>query len=108
MSVFYGFDGEPISQEQWCDLFMAERHVALTTINDTVEISTVWLGIDHNFGLGGAPLIYETMVFGGKLDGTQDRYANQHAALAGHDQLVATVIDAESVDSLSERRHGPL
>lgn len=27
-------------------------------------VSTVWLGIDHGFGRGALPLIFETMVFG--------------------------------------------
>jgi len=26
-------------------------------------LSTVWLGVDHSFGLGGPPIIFETMRF---------------------------------------------
>ena len=26
-------------------------------------VSTVWLGLDHNFAFGGPPVIFETMVF---------------------------------------------
>ena len=105
MSAYYDYDGEPITQEKWIELFGAERHVAHTTVDD-IRISTVWLGLDHGLGRG-APLIFETLVFGGKLDGAMDRYANQHAALAGHDRLVAEVIDVEGVEHLSERRHEP-
>ena len=70
------------------------------------EISTVYLGLDHNFEIDGPPLIYETMVFGGTLSGEQKRYPNRHAALAGHDQLAAEVRDLESLDLPPQARHG--
>jgi hypothetical protein len=100
VSFYYGFDGESISRWQWSDLWAGERHVAITRFGD-VEVSTVWLGLDHNFGLSGPPIIYETLVFGGKLDGEMDRYSNRVAALAGHDQLVARVRDAEMASQRS-------
>jgi hypothetical protein len=40
----------------------ADRIVGRTTIGDW-WISTVFLGVDHNFAGRGAPLLYETMVF---------------------------------------------
>lgn len=67
----------------------AGRHVAKDKIGD-VMVSTVFLGIDHSYN-GGTPVLYETMIFGGKHDQFQDRYTNQIAALAGHDQAVAKV-----------------
>jgi hypothetical protein len=42
------------------------RSVALTEIGD-YRVSTVFLGIDHNFDEG-EPLLFETMIFGGKFD----------------------------------------
>ena len=49
MTGCYGFDGQRISQEQWCRLFIErERVVALTAIGEgdqEVEVSTVWLGL---------------------------------------------------------------
>lgn len=53
-------------------------------------ISTVFLGIDHSFG-GGKPLLFETMVFGGVLDGEQECYHTKKEALAGHKIIVAKV-----------------
>ena len=54
-----------------------------------VRVSTVFLGLDH--GLGGKPLWFETMVFGGKLDQEQDRYETWDEAVAGHKAMVKKV-----------------
>jgi hypothetical protein len=50
---------------QTCD-----RHVAKTDFGD-VRVSTVFLGLDRSFGHG-PPLLFETMIFGGRFD--QDKY----------------------------------
>ncbi len=66
----------------------AERHVADDADEGTgVRVSTVFLGLDHSFG-DGPPLLYETLVFGGPLDGTMRRYATRAEALAGHREMV--------------------
>lgn len=65
------------------------RRVAKDEIGD-IEISTVFLGLDHAFG-GGPPLLWETMIFGGEQDGYQERYSSREAALAGHTKAVALV-----------------
>lgn len=68
----------------------AERHVADDADEGTgVRVSTVFLGLDHNFGFGGPPLLYETLIFGGPLDGEMSRYATREEALAGHREMVA-------------------
>lgn len=57
-----------------------------------ILISTVWLGIDHNFMMEGPPLIFETMVFDGNFgDRYCERYATKDEALAGHAKAVAWV-----------------
>lgn len=38
------------------------RQVMLTQLDNGVEVSTVWLGLDHRVGEG-RPLIFETMLF---------------------------------------------
>ena len=48
----------------------ANRHVADETIGG-VRVSTVFLGLDYNFSGQGWPLLFETMIFGGKRDGDQ-------------------------------------
>jgi hypothetical protein len=88
----YARDGNPISLEEFSALLargLDYSRVAHTVLDDGVSVSTVWTGMDYNFFGEGPPLIFETMVFGGTLDGYQWRYPNEVAALAGHDQAVA-------------------
>lgn len=69
---------------------MLNNRVALTYVGD-VRISTVYLfGIDHQFG-DGPPLLYETLVFDGLLDGEMKRYTTQKQAKAGHKAMVKRV-----------------
>ena len=51
----------------------ANRHVEKTNIGEAA-VSTVFLGLDHNWGEGD-PLLFETMVFGGKHDEYCERYS---------------------------------
>lgn len=75
---------------EWAQWFeTAHRIVAQFQEGDT-KVSTVFLGIDHNFG-DGPPLIYETMVFGGPHDGEMDRYATRAEAEKGHQRMVEFV-----------------
>lgn len=78
---------------EWARRFanMAERRVAEDVIkqpeHDPVRVSTVFLGIDHNWSDEGPPLLFETMVFGGPLDQTMYRYSTWEEAVAGHKLL---------------------
>ncbi|MCK1670348.1 hypothetical protein [Bradyrhizobium sp. 150] len=69
---------------------MRKRKVARTVVAHNCEVSTVFLGLDHNHG-GGEPILFETMVFGGPLDSDSMRYHTYDQAEAGH---AATVIEA--------------
>lgn len=68
-------------------------------------VSTVWLGIDHNFDRRGPPIIFESMVFD-EATGASDldcrRYATEDQALAGHLEMVAEW--AQKRKRLSRRR----
>lgn len=59
-----------------------------------VGVSTVFLGLDHNFGLSGPPVLWETLVFGTSCDGLMERYATREAALAGHARILREVSEA--------------
>jgi len=56
-----------------------------------IEVSTVFLGLDHNFSGTGPPVLWETLVFGGPLDGEGGRYTTKAAALQGHQAYCAKV-----------------
>ena len=68
----------------------AKRSVQTDRIGD-IRVSTVFLGLDHSFIEGGAPILFETMIFGGEHDGYQDRYTSREEALAGHVRALALV-----------------
>lgn len=74
----------------WAEWFeTAKRHVALDELPGGVKVSTVFLGLDHSFGFSGAPILFETMIFGGEHDQYQDRYATREEAIAGHAKALA-------------------
>lgn len=61
----------------------ADRRVALDEVAPGIEVSTVFLGIDHGSG-NGSPILFETMVFGDYGGGDTQRYATWDEAAAGH------------------------
>src|SRR3990167_6729920 len=54
-----------------------------------VVVSTGFLGLDHRYGGGGPPVLWETMIFGGPHDQYQERYTSREDALEGHQKAVA-------------------
>jgi hypothetical protein len=76
---------------RWFEKAGASRVIAKTPVGD-VKVSTVFLGLDHSFG-DGPPLIFETLVFGGPLDGEMERYSTRAQALAGHTAMVKRVTE---------------
>lgn len=91
MSRYFDRAGEPMSLEAWGTRFgdMEYKRVAFDKVGE-VEVSTVWLGLNHRFNEG-PPLIFETMVFGGPMDQECNRYSTETEALAGHAHMVAVV-----------------
>lgn len=67
-----------------------QRIVALTIVPYKGRVSTVFLGIDHNWG-DGPPILFETMVFSGPFDQEQLRYRAYDEALRGHEMVVKMV-----------------
>jgi hypothetical protein len=70
----------------------ADRTVNKTTVGE-IEVSTVFLGLDHQFGEG-PPLLFETMIFGGERDNDQWRYSTWREAEKGHDKVVKELQEA--------------
>lgn len=88
---YYDRQGRPISMEQWSADFALDRHLAVTGLGALGEVSTVFLGLNHNYG-DGPPLIFETMIFGGPMDQYQDRYSTEEEAMAGHNFAVMALM----------------
>ena len=103
--MYFDRQGEPMPMREWV-LKMEDteyRQLAFTRLSG-MEVSTVWLGLNHNWFPTGPPLIFETMVFVdldepievmGRLmhrEGTEMwRWATEEQALDGHAQAVASV-----------------
>lgn len=86
-----GVDGEPVHVPDvlvWAAWFeTADRIVARTAVGAGC-VSTVFLGIDHNF-YGGPPLLWGTMTFDVPgLQHAERRYASRDDALLGHEAAV--------------------
>ena len=86
--ILEGHDAKPcddlLAWGQWMQ--EADRKVCRDQVGE-YDVSTVFLGLDHNYGGNGPPLIFETMVFGDdELD--VERYATWNEAERGHDAMV--------------------
>jgi len=94
--MYYILSGKKVIKEKdvlkWAKWFenAKERRVAHTRIKG-VSISTVFLGLDHSFDDNSLPLLFETMVFSGKLGEEQERYATWEQAEKGHKEMVERV-----------------
>ena len=94
--------GDPIPEPDvmkwalWFEAHNADRQLARTELEDGIIVSTIFLGLDHSFGHG-EPQLYETMIFGGPLDETQDRYATRQAAVNGHEYYCGVARSASNI-----------
>ena len=102
MDNFYTLndDGSTAScdAKEWERIILSDKKVISLAIGKEHVISTVFIGIDHNFSGVGRPILFESMVFGRQEwshaeDGItaldQERYATLDEAKAGHKRLVA-------------------
>lgn len=86
MTIFFSLDENknpvPCSLEEYKSCQVARNVI------DEFEISTIFIGINHNL-FGGAPILFETMIFknNNSLD-FQERYDSWDKALEGHKKAV--------------------
>ena len=77
---------------QWFET--GDRHVRQNQIRGA-RVSTVFLGIDHNWSQapGSLPILFETMIFDlPKFEGYQERYSTWEQALEGHREAVRLLV----------------
>lgn len=97
--LYYDVDGKPYPgslNEQlfaWADDFEKRKDgfgiIGQETLWTGIFVSTLWLGLDHNYFDDGPPLIYESMAFtGDKEELDQERYSTSLQAKIGHARLV--------------------
>jgi len=89
-AILVGHKVKPVELMVWANWFEnADKIVKQETLKNKLWVSTVFLGINHNFG-NGKPLWFETMVFPkngyGELD--MDRYTTWEEAEKGHKKMV--------------------
>ncbi len=81
---------KPVTFQEWGQWWEnTDRTVAKTKIGK-VLVSTVFLSLNHQWGYG-QPLLFETIVFGGLLDGEMERYSTLDEARVGHEAMVKRI-----------------
>lgn len=91
MGEYYARDGREITFDEYVKIARGGKRVAETTLPDGKWVSTVWLGLNHQY-YDGPPLIFETMVFESREmlhEVDCRRYSTEEAAKDGHDRMVA-------------------
>lgn len=82
--------------------------VRVTYTGDDSHVSTVFLGVAHGFSpQSNKPYLFETLVFGGPLDGEQVRYVSRKAAVSGHHRMVERIWEINRQEEVTEDRRKP-
>jgi hypothetical protein len=77
----------PVNLKEWEGwMSAADRRVALTRFKG-LEVSTVFLTVDHSHREGGPPVLFESMVFHRDNSGYMQRYCTRDEAVEGHETL---------------------
>jgi hypothetical protein len=110
MTAYFVLDerGEPrreMDRDAWARWFeRAERGLARTVMTDQVTVVTIFIGV-HAAPEHDTPLLFETRVFGGVLDGAHVARGTRAEALAAHCHLAAWCrIGAEPHHGLTEEQ----
>lgn len=99
--ILRGHKAIPVSLDEWGNWFTkADRKVEVTKVGD-ITVSTVFLGLDHNFSKEGPPMIFETMTFGDDEERCR-RYSTWDEAVQGHKEIVSVV--KSIVETIVNRR----
>jgi hypothetical protein len=99
MGWYYDKQGERLDDMLGWARLVEDNEYKLVEQTEVGEafVSTVWMGIDHNFASpGNPPLIFETMIFGGDHDECQWRWATEEEARKAHRMIVEKLIAEHS------------
>lgn len=93
-------NGEPVVEHdllawgRWMQVgnrVVRRTRVLGATKAEDCEVSTVFLALNHNFSQSGPPVLWETMIFGGSLDGEQWRYTSRAEAITDHERIIESM-----------------
>ena len=88
-------EGNPVRAMNLFDWYRWYENACRQVAEDNfghVRVSTVFLGLNHNWREDGPPILWETIVFGGELDEQTDRCAgSREQAEAMHTRMVERV-----------------
>lgn len=65
-----------------------ERRLIARTVAGSHLVSTVFLGLDHDYTGMGPPILWETAIISGPHKGYLQRYSTRYAAIRGHQYVV--------------------
>lgn len=88
-----------VDVHEWSSKFVEHmRRVRFDEV-DKSQISTVFLGLDHNWGEG-PPVVFETMIFSDNadIDSYMARYSTWDEAVKGHELTVQAVKDGVNIN----------
>lgn len=77
-------------------------NIASDTLPSGTRISTIFLALDHSFGIG-EPILFETRVLGGVAAESEERYRTYAEAMTGHALMAARVQQAEAQAAEEDR-----
>jgi hypothetical protein len=105
--ILEGKKVKPASLEEWAQFLSQteKRRLGHDRLTSKVLVSTVFLGLNHRFIDGGPPLVFETMIFGGPLDGEQYQYSEFDEAMQGHQKVVLRA--ERAIWQRMRKRRGP-
>ena len=88
MAKYYNKEGKELTLFEWIEKNedVDYKRIALDKL-DKYKVSTVWLGLDHNFS-NEKKLIFETMVFKDNDEVDCERYSTEKEAIEGHKAMV--------------------
>lgn len=99
--------GRPIRCSFWTWARWFEKtsnRVIAQTQMGRIMVSTIFLGIDHNFSDHGPPILWETLVLGGPSHGDGERCAgSREQAEAGHMKWVEKML-GKAIEAKTPRR----
>lgn len=91
-----------VDMHKWGKFFENEARTVAKTRKDGVDVSTVFLGMDHGWGEG-PPILFETMIFGGEHNEDQWRCSTWDEAVKMHERACEVAYGKSYPESVTKR-----